>query len=580
MRRLLLSVTALLVGSVSANAATVFLGEAGIIPAGSEGAILGVGLGASGSAQVDGGSVVVLQPGSNTDATGGPKIDVGDASTGELLITGAGTEVRAIGAGTGARAEIGGDFFDAGTGTVRVEDGARLVIQESNSVSGALGAQVYIGAGGTGTLSLIAGTLDVLSGSEAYIEIGSTGNGAAGSLTAVDGSTINVIASGAQIEGQNDVLVDVGKDGNTTGSISLIDSSLVMSAAGSDVNLNLGKVGSLGAMSLENGTMLMTGLNIGLKIGDRGNAIASLDNGSILTINGESDAILEVGSNGAGSLTLDNGSIIVAGGQVYSRIAVGSNPGSNGTLTIRGGSSVELLGPNAVMDIGDPSPNGADSSMGVVAVTGAGSKLSTETDILVGKCCDNGSTRGVLSVSDGAIVTTPSLTIDSGGILMGDGGMIVGNVYVRNSGLVAPGLSPGLLTIDGNLELGPASVLELEFASNTVFDRITAFGGVSATGPFQFVLSFLDGYVPLVGQTWDFLSASSVSETFLANANIVVKGLGPSSLFLERSDDSGSQFLRVRAEKISPVPLPPTAVLMLVAILSIIAVTGRKRTFA
>lgn len=583
MRQLLFSFTALLVGSVNAGAATIFLGEAGIISAGSEGAILGAGLGAPGSAEVNGGSVVILLPGSNADATGGPKVDVGDASTGELLVTGAGTEVRAIGNGTGARAEIGGDFFDAGTGTVRIEDGARLLIQESSTVPGALGAEVYVGAGGNGMLNLDAGTLDVLSGSEAYIEIGSagiSGIGATGALSAVNGSTINIIASGVPIEGQNDILLDIGKDGSTTGSMSLIDSALVMSAAGNDVGLNLGKTDSHGTFSLDNATMSMTGQNVGLRIGNGGTAIASLNNGSILTMTGESDAILEVGSDGMGSLTLDNSSSIVADGHVYSRIAVGSNPGSNGSLTILGGSSVRLLGPNAVMDIGDPSPNGADSSMGSVIVSGTGSVLSTETDILVGKCCDDGSTRGTLSVSDGAIVSTPSLTIDSGGILMGDGGMIVGDVYVRNTGIIAPGLSPGLLIIDGNLEFGGASILELEFASDTLFDRITAFGSVSATGPFDFVLSFLDGYRPVKDQTWDFLSAPSVSETFLANANVVVKGLGASSLFLERSDESGSQFLRVRVENIAPVPVPPTAALMLVAVLGLMAVGGRKRAVA
>ncbi|WGV15954.1 hypothetical protein [Fuscovulum ytuae] len=577
MRLLVLSFSAIVVGSASVNAATVFLGDAGIIPVGSEGAILGAGLGAPGSAEVNGGTIITLLPGANLDSTGGPKIDVGDGSTGDLLITGSGTEVRAIGNGTGARAEIGGDFFDAGTGIVNIESGARLLIQEASIAPGALGTQVFLGASGTGTLNLKSGTLDVLSGSSAYFEIGSVGGGAMGSLNAVNGSAINIIGSGVPIDGQNDIIIDVGKDGPSTGSINLIESTMSVSASGNNVMLNLGKPNALGTLSLNDASVSLTGDDVSLKVGNGGLAGASLNNGSSLTMAGANEAILEIGSDGTGSMTIEGGSSVVVDGQVYSRIAVGSNPGSNGSLSILSGSSVLLSGPNAVMDIGDPSPNGSDSSMGVVTISGLGSSLSTDTDILVGKCCDNGSTRGILSVSDGAVVTTPSLTIDSGGILMGDGGMIVGNVYVQRTGLVSPGLSPGWLTIDGNLELGSGSVLELEFLSDTIFDRIITLGTVSASGPFEIVLSFLDGYRPIAGQTWEFLSSASVSDTFLSNANIVVKGLGASSLFLERSDNSAGQFLQVRAEAIAPVPLPPTLVLVLGALFSLFAFRHSKR---
>lgn len=89
-------------------------------------------------------------------------------------------------------------------------------------------------------------------------------------------------------------------------------------------------------------------------------------------------------------------------------------------------------------------------------------------------------------------------------------GFILGNVF--NSGVVAPGNSPGTLTVNGNFTQTSGGALQIELASPTVFDRLIVSGNAQLAGQLQ-VLSF-GGYKFKYGQQFAFLQAGSISGKF------------------------------------------------------------------
>jgi len=86
------------------------------------------------------------------------------------------------------------------------------------------------------------------------------------------------------------------------------------------------------------------------------------------------------------------------------------------------------------------------------------------------------------TLTGGAVVngtwTSPLLTVGSTGTLMGTG-TIIGDV--ESHGTIAPGLSPGTLTIDGDLLLGSGSLLSLEITP-TASDLLHVTGATTIDG--------------------------------------------------------------------------------------------------
>ena len=105
------------------------------------------------------------------------------------------------------------------------------------------------------------------------------------------------------------------------------------------------------------------------------------------------------------------------------------------------------------------------------------------------------------------------LTID-GGLLTGSG-TISGNVAV-SAGTIAPGASPGLLVIDGDLSLSSESVLDIEIQGTAGYDQIQVAGtlsGESGGGAFDdfgtLNIVTLPGYSVVEGDTFTIITAGS-----------------------------------------------------------------------
>lgn len=118
----------------------------------------------------------------------------------------------------------------------------------------------------------------------------------------------------------------------------------------------------------------------------------------------------------------------------------------------------------------------------------------------------------VLSAIDG-------VSIASNGVLSGNG-TIVGNVF--NEGTIAPGMSAGTLTFEGDVELTDTSVLSIElggFTSGSEFDAISVTGELDLDGLLE--ISFINGFENSItgSDMFTIISANTLNGTF---ANTIV----------------------------------------------------------
>jgi len=159
-------------------------------------------------------------------------------------------------------------------------------------------------------------------------------------------------------------------------------------------------------------------------------------------------------------------------------------------LTVGGGvlgaSGLLVLEPQALMYIED-GQIGGNGGHGLLRID-SGATLDVRGDLTAG------STQGGLVTVNGLITGTGQVTALAGGIFNGTGHITVSTV--RNGGTIAPGLSPGTLTIDGNYEQLPGGRLEIEYAGTNPgeFDVLHVTGQTTLGGRLE--VHFRGGFSP------------------------------------------------------------------------------------
>jgi hypothetical protein len=137
--------------------------------------------------------------------------------------------------------------------------------------------------------------------------------------------------------------------------------------------------------------------------------------------------------------------------------------------------------------------------------------LMAEEQVTIG--ADNGATAA-LNLSGGSL-TTPLLTKGAGGSFNFTGGTLhadtVGFSLVNNGGTIAPGHSPGVTHIMGNLTLNSTSTLEIEVGGRlpNEYDRVLVDGLTMLGGKLKVTLIDLGTgpIVPQLGDTFGFLAS-------------------------------------------------------------------------
>ncbi|NEW97439.1 autotransporter domain-containing protein [Rhodopseudomonas sp. BR0G17] len=387
------------------------------------------------------GSLVVTGPQTVWTSTGGIDIARTAGATGSLTISnGAAAYIRSVGIYTGAGAEV--TIRDAGT---HVEIG-----DPTNSSAAAW-------------LSPSGGTVNVLNGAYLY---------ASGIYVGPDGSnltTMNISGRGTKVDIAERIYVG-GQNGgrnvdpmNGNGVLNVTDGALVTSGtvgAGMDP-LSQGIINVSGS-----GTRLWAKANPTQNI--LGNVYAGFNgNGTVVVSNGaelKADNEVRIGydTQGQGVLAIGaaSGQAAAAPGTItVSRIVFGSGTGqlvfnhtsSNYTL------ASDIIGNGSIQAIA-----------GRTTLTGDSSQFT-----------------GTMQVSGGILTMTgvigAVMAVESGAVLTGSG--TVGGVDAQAGATVAPGNSPGTLTVTGNYQQAAGSTYNAELVpGSTVSDRI-AVGGTATLAP-------------------------------------------------------------------------------------------------
>ncbi len=220
------------------------------------------------------------------------------------------------------------------------------------------------------------------------------------------------------------------------------------------------------------GTLVLTGTNtysggtriVGgtLQLGDggtTGSIVGDVVNEGVLAFD-RSDALTFAGAiSGTGSVEqFGAGTTTLTGANTYT----GQTTIAAGALQIGAGGALGTLGTGAVLNSGMLIFNRSDALVVPNAISGVGTIVQAGA----GKTALSGvSAAGAALVADGTLavdgtLTTPTLTVFSGATLGGKGA-VVGTVIVQNGGTLAPGDSPGTLTV-GTLNLAPNAILDYE----------------------------------------------------------------------------------------------------------------------
>ncbi|MBK9019841.1 MAG: hypothetical protein IPL72_07480 [Sulfuritalea sp.] len=357
---------------------------------------------------------------------------------------------------TGTLTAAPGSAFNVTGATVNLGDGSALALADNlNFASGAINLTGF--AAGT---TINAGSTLTLSGQN----FGSTGK-----LT--NQGTFN--AASTTLGGS---LVNEGTFNVTTGNVTV--SGGVSSLSGA-ITVAPGRTLDVAGTGLDwqGGTLAGTGtynLTGGLSISGSG---ARVLNGPTFTIN---------------NLSLPGGSLDVQAGTLNLTGAASTSAGS--TLLVSGGSF---------------------TSTGTLANAGTFSKSSAGTTTIAAAFSNAGTVNanaGVLDFTGGYVQSAGQVMLGGGALAgnltlnggtLGGAGTLTGNL-VNTSGIVAPGNSPGLLTVAGDYTQGAGGQLNIELGgtvAGTGYDRLAVTGTATLDGALN--VSYIGPYVASPGDIFD-----------------------------------------------------------------------------
>ena len=477
-----------------------------------------------------GAGTLTLQGGGTATASGELVLGTSSTSTGTLNITDFGSKWN----GTG-KVSVG----ENGAGFLSVRNGGALVTgADASGLSGSIGTQ----STGTGTVTLQGGDWKA----NGTLQIGAAGSG-----------TLQLLQAGTVESGSAVIGVNAGSSGNV--SVSGVGSQWTVSG-----NLTVGSNGS-GSLAISNaGLVTNTNAVIGDKAGSSG-SVTVIGLGSAW----QNSGILTVGGDGAASLTIDSGTVTAGGASMGSNFApVQVTVTNHGTLSVLGDVSIGGAGPTTLtIENGGTFDSGENATIGgaggdtTVTVTGTDSSwtLNGTGNLTIDD-------KGSLLVMDGGTVTSSSITVDTGGLLNGQGGNIVGSVF-NSGGTITPGDATGVMTITGNYTQSSGLLLfEIDGLGPAQYDRLLISGLANITGGAVDV-QFGNGFVPAAGQSFDLLAATL--GLTVGNVSFDVIGLPSDLQFTETVGANGFELSFGPAG--ASAPEPGSAALFVLGVLAMLA---------
>lgn len=125
-------------------------------------------------------------------------------------------------------------------------------------------------------------------------------------------------------------------------------------------------------------------------------------------------------------------------------------------------------------------------------------------DLLIGSARTQ-SLLGLLQIDNAGTVECDTLRVERSGRVVGNGGNLVVSNSIVNGGTVAPGLSPGVLTLHGDYTQTDAGALEIEIGglSEGEYDVLRVIGNANLAGKLE--IRFVGGFVPPPDLSLEFL---------------------------------------------------------------------------
>lgn len=353
-----------------------------------------------------------------------------------------------------------------------------------------------------GTFNLTDGTLLLTSGSSitnqgvfnlggsSNIRLQNSGNGYPSFNNAV-GGVVNIATSA----GWSFISDPVNQGGilNNAGTINVNQGFTGWEVAYSNASSGVLNIGAGNGVSMQNGQTLQGTINLGagamLWVSERHGSNASFDG---TTINGTGTVLVSAGIGpvadfanvdaSSATLWLNNGGT--------ANFTTGTTTFAN--LNMTGGtlSGAGILNITDSMSQTGGTQTGSGST--VLASTASASLSSATIDRLL-------VTHGELSIL-GLVTASGGILVDTGGVLKGTG-TIMGDV-TNLAGTVAPGNSPGMLSITGDYVQGPNGILQIELQGDAPgdYDQLYVDLSVTLDGTLEIVL--LGGYTPSAGASF------------------------------------------------------------------------------
>ncbi|MGO4741503.1 autotransporter domain-containing protein, partial [Bosea sp. 2KB_26] len=431
-------------------------------------------------------------------------------STGGSL-TAAATTVANLAGETGSANLIGGawsgDYLYAGyrgQGSFTASGGAAAnfaAFVTTGSFAGSAGTITLSGAGTTwynGNGHIVGesgqGTYQVLAGAKADDRAITAGYNVTGvGAVTVSGATWNIRGTlMAGYGGRGDVVISNGSSvavavNTGVGEFASSRGSLIIDGAGSKLKVGgysvFGMSGQ-GSGLVSNGAVVQTNQGIlAWQTGSRGDLRVTGANSQWL-----GTSYLMVGNLGVADATIDSGGRVrIDDGR--GMLVIANSAGSTGTVNIGAAAGAVARAPGFIdvteIRFGRGSArlvfNHTDTNYVVGAtLTGIGAILhESGTTILRGM----NTFRGTTTVNGGSLIVNGSLAASSGltvaaGARLGGSGQLPSTMV---NGTLAPGNSPGTLTVNGTLTMGAGSVYEAEI-QGSVSDRVNVTGTASLAG--------------------------------------------------------------------------------------------------
>jgi autotransporter-associated beta strand protein len=292
-------------------------------------------------------------------------------------------------------------------------------------------------------------------------------------------------------------------------------------------------------------------------------------------------------------LTVNDGTLDYSGGVLPAcnytitggTLDIGANSKAIGAFRITGGtlSGTGTLTSSSAYDIQAGTVNAVLAGTNIALnKTGAGTAILAGANTYTGPTTISAGTLKVNNSADSA-TGTGAVGVNSGGILAG-AGLIGGPVSINAGGTLAPGNSPGILTVNNRVTFAAGSFFNVEvngLAAGTGYDQLKTAGPVSLAGTLS--LSFGD-FAPLGGDMLfliDNIGAAATTGKFQFDDNGKIGTFDGCDWFITYDAESAGVPRLDGGNDVAiytlAVPEPATAALLAIALASLLAYTLRRR---